>query len=80
MMMIVVLIIMLWTDEIVSDGMLAEHAPIRIVWDPATATIEKLRLRVEVSPMEITPMEISTTMMVVMIGSRGGNTMMVQML
>jgi hypothetical protein len=80
MMMIVVLIIMLWTDEIVSGGMLAEHAPIRIVWDPATATIEQLRLRVEFSPMEITPMEISTARMVMMIGSRGGNKRMVQTL
>jgi hypothetical protein len=80
MMMIVVLVIVLWTDEIVSGGMFAEHAPIRIVGDPAAATIEQLRLRVEFSPMEITPVEISTTMVVMMIGSRGGNKRMVQTL
>ena len=80
MMMIVVLIVMLWMDEIVSGGMLAEHAPIRIVWVPATATIEQLRLRVEFSPMEITPIDISTAMMVMMvmmIGNRRGNKRMV---
>ena len=80
MMMIVVLIIMLWTGEIVSGGKLAEHAPIRIVWVPATATVEQLRLRVKFSPMEITPIHTSTTMMIMMIGSRGGIERMVQTL
>jgi hypothetical protein len=74
-MMMVVLMIILWTDGIVSGGMPTEHAPIRIVQEPATATTEQLRRR-----FEMIPKEVSTMMMVMMFEGRGGNKRMVQTL